>query len=275
MSPVLQHKISLARALYYNPDVIITEEVFENLPLALVERMLKKIEEFMPHTVLVISTTLLTLVRPKDQVIIFENGTATEHSLYEYMLLRPSSALHDIKVSNSAKRFSPPPKSERIPRLVGKPMKTSSLHGNRNDDQVVPHAALTRSKGVSLVYYWALIRKGIPVLFLVLSNLQYYLVFAAAIGQGVSVFSIWWIGSAEIHIPNMTSQKVIGIYVALVLGYAILLLSSSWIVVCLSLAATENLSQDSFKTLENVDIRWLDTQSKIMLVAYLVIVRKL
>ena len=96
LSPVTRQKISLARALYYDPDVFLIDDVFTQMDINSVRKLLSNFESLMPHKTLLISTVLTSVIRPDDQVIIFDQGTAYEHGTFSKMMENPSSGVHQF-----------------------------------------------------------------------------------------------------------------------------------------------------------------------------------
>lgn len=64
-----------------------------------------------------------------------------------------------------------------------------------------------------------------------------------AVGQGMNIFSMWWIGHAKTSFKTMSSAGVIGIYIGLVLGYGVILLIVGIIMPFQSLLNTENIAK--------------------------------
>jgi ATP-binding cassette subfamily C (CFTR/MRP) protein 1 len=81
-SPDLRHKISLARALYYDADVFLIDDVFADMNINSVRKILSNFERLLPYKTLLISTELTSVIRPNDHVLIFDRGTAVEYGLF-------------------------------------------------------------------------------------------------------------------------------------------------------------------------------------------------
>lgn len=82
LSPVLRHKISLARALYHDPDVFLIDDIFTDMDIQSVRKLLGNFEKLQPFKTLMISTALTSIIRPRDHVIIFERGSAIEYGVF-------------------------------------------------------------------------------------------------------------------------------------------------------------------------------------------------
>jgi apolipoprotein N-acyltransferase len=81
-------------------------------------------------------------------------------------------------------------------------------------------------------------------------------VLCLAIGQGLNVFSVWWIGSAQGKLVTLTSGTIVGVYVALVTGYGLLSFIGCLIITYLSMISTESLASRIVKNIESVDLSW-------------------
>jgi hypothetical protein len=81
-------------------------------------------------------------------------------------------------------------------------------------------------------------------------------VLCLAIGQGLNVFSVWWIGSAKTKLASLSTGAVVGIYVGLVVGYGALSFIAGLLSICMAIIATESLGERITKNIERVDLSW-------------------
>jgi hypothetical protein len=81
-------------------------------------------------------------------------------------------------------------------------------------------------------------------------------VLCIAIGQGLNVFSIWWIGSAQNILIYYSNGTILGVYVALVAGYGIMSFVGCLLVICVSMISTESLATRITKNIETADLSW-------------------
>lgn len=102
LSPSMRQKISLARAIYHDPDIFLIDDVFTDMEIGAVRRMLRQFEKLFPQKTIVISTALTSIIRPNDQVIVFDQGSAVEHGIYAEMVGNPSSTIHQFRKEESA-----------------------------------------------------------------------------------------------------------------------------------------------------------------------------
>jgi hypothetical protein len=81
-------------------------------------------------------------------------------------------------------------------------------------------------------------------------------VLCIGIGQGLNVFSVWWIGSTQTKLVGLSSGAIVGVYVALVAGYGILSFVGCLLLICMSMVSTESLASRIIKNVELVDLSW-------------------
>lgn len=91
MSPITKQKISIARAMYYDPDVYLFDDVFTSMDVKSVEVIMKKLEKVYPNKTMILATNLTSIIRPEDQVMIFDKGTVVEFENYVNMINNQSS----------------------------------------------------------------------------------------------------------------------------------------------------------------------------------------
>jgi ABC-type transport system involved in cytochrome bd biosynthesis fused ATPase/permease subunit len=102
LSPVMRQKISLARALYNDPDVFLIDDIFTEMDINSVKKLLNNFEKILPQKTLIISTVLTSIIRPNDLVLIFDQGTALEQGVFVNMVGNPSSYIHNFMRYESA-----------------------------------------------------------------------------------------------------------------------------------------------------------------------------
>jgi ABC-type multidrug transport system fused ATPase/permease subunit len=96
MSPVTRQKISIARALYFDSDVFLFDDVFRSMDIGSATTILKNFERLLPHKTLIISTALTSLIRPNDKVMCLYQGNAQEYGVFTDMIANPSSYIHQF-----------------------------------------------------------------------------------------------------------------------------------------------------------------------------------
>jgi hypothetical protein len=78
-----------------------------------------------------------------------------------------------------------------------------------------------------------------------------------AIGQGLNVFSVWWIGSAKTKLASLSTGSVVGVYIGLVIGYGALTFIGCMLIICMALTSTKKLGNHIIKNIERVDLTWI------------------
>lgn len=96
MSPITKQKISLARAIYYNPDVYLFDDIFTSMDIKTVELLITKFEKVFPNKTMIIATNLTSIIRPDDQVMIFDKGNVVEFDTYTTMINNQSSYIFNF-----------------------------------------------------------------------------------------------------------------------------------------------------------------------------------
>lgn len=97
-----------------------------------------------------------------------------------------------------------------------------------------------------------------------MANCTYYFLVIVMItfGQSLNVFSVWWIGKARNPTWNLSAGAIVGIYVALVCVYGIMLFLSGVVISLASMKDTEALSEEIMGNVERADALWLEKQNK-------------
>ena len=111
-------------------------------------------------------------------------------------------------------------------------------HENNMAIRVTPILPTERHEGVPLHYFGFFIKAGHITLFILLGNTRINEVLMVACGQGLNVFSVWWIGSAKSKLPHLSSHAVVGVYVGLVCGYGLLSFLGCLLITYMSIRTT-------------------------------------
>jgi ABC-type multidrug transport system fused ATPase/permease subunit len=88
-------RISIARALYGEPDILIMDDPFINLDNETSKIIYDRISDGLPNTLMITATHSASIIRPTDRVIIFEGGHVGEYDTYA-RLVKSSSLLHKL-----------------------------------------------------------------------------------------------------------------------------------------------------------------------------------
>jgi ABC-type multidrug transport system fused ATPase/permease subunit len=91
MSPITRQKISIARALYFDSDVFLFDDVFRTMDIGSTMTILKNFEKLLPHKTLIISTALTSIIRHNDKIMLLNHGNVQEYGVFTDMIGNPSS----------------------------------------------------------------------------------------------------------------------------------------------------------------------------------------
>lgn len=264
-SPDFRHKISFARALYYDADVFLIDDVFADMNISSVRKLLSNFERLEPGRTLLISTELTSVIRPNDRVLIIDRGIAVEYGIFSTMLEQPNSFVHYFVQSERAAlgmRQVTPTKSNSFHthnRLIKErkiavanrfPIRTtvssSAFYRYTHENNMAAHGSspgkAKRWEGVPLRHFGFFIKAGQIKLFILFGTVELNSVILIAVGQSLNLLSVWWIGSARETFPHLSNDLIVGIYVVLVCGYGFLSLSGCILITSMSISATEKVA---------------------------------
>ena len=99
-------RISIARALYGKPDILLMDDPFISLDNETSKLIYENICKALPDSLIITATHTASIIQPKDKVMIFENGVVKEYGEYS-SIQKTSVLLHKLTESSPANESNP------------------------------------------------------------------------------------------------------------------------------------------------------------------------